>query len=232
MVHQAERPFWAEQMSLESRKIWPKILVVVAGLIFVAAALTYIFFPWAKISNVEIKSAFRFNNSEDSNVKPIDPLFTKVQYVVEFSTSDNLASLQKNKDVGVIYANLFECRNKSWSNSEVVSQRAEYANDRGRVRFLGQTKALDGSPKYNYLVSFDARLRALVNNEFLFRDPSIVAGGLCFDLSGGSMWFGAVWSDTTRLNFKNPVNQVKDYRGNFNPLGSAFSTTAPLKLAN
>ncbi len=181
-----------------------RFLLIASGLVLILVTAVYAYFPWIKIRDLKVTSAriVELTSKEpDSSPQTLqDHRYTKQHYVVEFSSAFDLVDLQKKKDVGILNANLFDCENKSLATSEVISQRAEYVNDRGRVSFVSKTTSDSKNEQYNYLVKFDARLRHLIKHEFVLVDPATVLNGLCFGISGGSMWFGAVWSDRIRLN--------------------------------
>lgn len=99
---------------------------------------------------------------------------------VEFSVPRSLAAVRAEQNLPYVRALLFACRAPEAYGAEVVTQRAEYFGDRGRVRPIGR----GGASPVRYRALFDDRLTRLADHRF--RDaPATRAGPLCFALGGG-----------------------------------------------
>jgi hypothetical protein len=205
LVEPAGAYCWEAILSLRqkwSRRRKAAVAVSIMALAFLM--LIYLAFPWRYVSTMTVQNYRMIDLTATLAGRKLAPLSTPVQHVVDFSAPVNIAGLRRQDDFGIISATLFICNKTDIRADEVISQRAEYASDRGRVKYLGAAKADDGKTLYNYRVIFDDALTQRVNGTGVTLKANDFQNELCFRLTGGSMWLGAMRSNTVAL--KSPSN--------------------------
>jgi hypothetical protein len=161
--------------------------------------LIYLLVPLRYLSTLEVTQSSAKPTSKINNSAIVDPTLTTLQYHVDFSTEQNIDAIRANDDFGVVYAELYVCGNSSVAAREVISQRIEYAQDRGRVSYFGTTNTANTHLRHNYRVVFDDRLQARIADEETTIAASRFEGNLCLRLLGGSMRPSLLWSNSVRL---------------------------------
>jgi hypothetical protein len=169
-------------------------LLVLAVVVVIALLAIWLAFPWRYLGGVVVEQARIMAPGEaDGSRKPAN-LATQRRIAVTFSTADDLSAVRADTGAGFIRATLRACADEEASNSEVVTQRAGYLSDYGRVRALGTAAG-----RHRYRAVFDDRLTRSVDHSFKDAPAIGTPGGLCFSLDGGGMWLGKIWSDRTAL---------------------------------
>ena len=144
---------------------------------------------------------------EDARLHPVPGAYdirkpayhaTPVRIAVTFTAGDDLEAVRRRRDLGYIAARLADCRHGAAETLEVVTQRAEYLREDGRVRRQGEADG--GSVRYR--VEFDDVLTEFVDYEPEYTSALATPGGLCFSLYGASMWFGWGWSNTVTVEVR------------------------------
>lgn len=169
-------------------------------LLLVVAALVVGFGLWAfvprdlgvvRVEGVRLLQA----GVSDGGNKP-DYLATPVRIAVIFAVPRDLEAVRDELGMGYVAAQLAACGSDGEANAqEVVTQRAGYLGDYGRVRRIGATP--EGGVRYRAV--FDDALTATIDNQAQ-RTPALAAsGGLCLSLYGSRMWFGRATSEAVPI---------------------------------
>lgn len=167
------------------------------------ALLLWIVLPIRYIGGVVVEDTRVLQAGEpDGSRKPAE-LATPRRIAVTFSTPDDLEAVRADEGLGFITAEMFACDDDGVSTDEVVTQRAEYRGDYGRVRPLSPS-IRDGTNRYRYRAIFDDRLTGHTGSQSQDRPAIGTPGGLCFALDGASMWFGKLWSNRVPLRLPGP----------------------------
>lgn len=168
-------------------------LFLTLAIVAAAGIAAWLLLPWRRVNDLAVEGvAIVAAGRPDGGRKPAG-LATPIRIAVTFSTPEDLAAVRARLGVGFIAASLFSCDDPASVTREVVTQRAEYLGDHGRVRRL---PARDGRARY--IATFDDRLTRLTDHRF--RTVAALGGGdLCFALDGGGMWWGKMSSPVVRL---------------------------------
>lgn len=155
--------------------------------------------PWLYLAGVRVQNAELRGVIEPGAKKP-KQLFTSNWITVRFTTGQDLTAYRSRWRLPFIQAELSACESSvAGSNDEVVTQRADYFADYGRVRALGRVNA-GGSERYAYEATFDDVLDTIGEDHRLKSTrASTVSGGLCFRLHGAMLSSGSVRSATIPL---------------------------------
>lgn len=173
----------------------PLVLGALAAAILLAA---WLISPQRYLSGLRVESVRVLQPGEaDGSRKPED-LATPERIEVIFSTPPDLVAYRAKYDLPFINAHILACNGAEGRNKEVITQRAGYFSDYGRVRALGRVPGIN-EERCRYKAVFDDQLTRNVNHHAQEIPARTVSGGLCFKLEGGGMTSGGVRSDQIPL---------------------------------
>lgn len=176
------------------RRRWPGVLLAAAVLLLV---VLWIVLPIRYFGDVRVEGARVLEPGQPDGSRKEPPLATPRRIAVTFSAPVDLAAARAEEGLGYLAARLSACDGGAGDTLEVITQRAEYLGDYGRVRALGPSSVAPARPRYR--VVFDDRLTRDDRGESRHVAALDVPGGLCFSLYGASMWFGYGWSNKVLL---------------------------------
>ena len=164
----------------------------------IACAIWFIS-PWLYLGGVQVVAAEVRTTPRPGAARP-KQLVTPDWIAIRFTTSRDLEAYRSRWRLPFIQAEISACRSDSaGTNDEVVTQRAEYFADYGRVRALGRVSNGAGQ-RYAYEVIFDDVLSNVGEDHRLKSvTASTVPGGLCFRLHGAMLGSGSVRSSIIPL---------------------------------
>lgn len=172
---------------------WILWLAILAGGVLLLVLVTvWLLLPW-RIDGLIVEQARVIQPGESDGSRQPAELATPKRIAVTFSTREDLVQLRARLGLGWIGAQLSACHKPARSTREVVTQRAEYLADDGRVTVL---PAHDD--RSHYRAVFNDELIEFVNHQSVFT-PALDTADLCFAVAGGSMWWGALESNTVSL---------------------------------
>jgi len=171
---------------------WRRVALVLVASLAVLGGLAAWALPFRYVRDLRVESA-RVLGPGDG---PVTAGATPRRIAVTFTAPYDLERARADEDLGLIAAQLSACDGDGAAR-EVVTQRADYLADRGRVTALGP--AGPGDPRRRYRAVFDDRLTNRVDGRSRDRPATGTPGGLCFSLTGGSVFAGALWSNTVPL---------------------------------